>query len=399
MLSELKITDLQCTASEKRYLINLSGCYFEANESTVQLLVAIRNAGSLELGIRNFVNSHKEYPYEHIREIVYTKLIPKLKVEGASRRQFLYHCTLISAENITNISSRLKFLFKPYVMIGLSVAGIFAILYFFLSNKQLTVFTGRIDAILILMLLLFVLGSSFFHELGHAAATRYYGLRHGDIGFGLYLSFPVLYTDVSSIWQLPVCQRCVVNVAGVYFQIILLTPLIILYAFTGNEPIKYMVLTMCFGFLLTLNPFFKFDGYWLATDLLGVPNLRRRTGELLTYYLSLLFHRTATRPQMLSTKGFIRVLIIAYSVAVNLFMCYYFFYIIPSFLHGFFGNFPMEIRELIICLSNHLMPPFALIRNIFSQLIFCGLIIYMIYRIVGFRLCKLVKKYVIQSHR
>lgn len=33
-------------------------------------------------------------------------------------------------------------------------------------------------------LLLFILASSFFHELGHASACKYFGLRHGGIGFG-----------------------------------------------------------------------------------------------------------------------------------------------------------------------------------------------------------------------
>ena len=71
---------------------------------------------------------------------------------------------------------------------------------------------------MIIGLFTFILGSSFFHELGHASACKYFGIQHGGIGFGLYLNFPVLYTDVTEVWKLKRGQRCVVNLAGVYFQ-------------------------------------------------------------------------------------------------------------------------------------------------------------------------------------
>ena len=74
-------------------------------------------------------------------------------------------------------------------------------------------------------------------------------------------------------------QRLVVNTAGVYFQLLFLSPIIIIYLFTGNDILKYFIYTVNVNFLITLNPFFKFDGYWIVSDLLGVPNLRARTRE------------------------------------------------------------------------------------------------------------------------
>lgn len=118
--------------------------------------------------------------------------------------------------------------------------------------------------------------SSLFHELGHASACQFYNIRHGGIGFGLYLNFPVFYTDVSNTWTLPRKKRCIVNVAGVYFQILLLIPLLIIYFYTQNDILKYVTIMTNINFIITLNPFFKFDGYWLMTDLLGVANLRKK---------------------------------------------------------------------------------------------------------------------------
>lgn len=61
---------------------------------------------------------------------------------------------------------------------------------------------------------------------------------------------------------------------------------------TGNDILRYLILIMNLGFAMTLNPFFKFDGYWIASDLLGVPNLRQRSLELFSY----MWNRLKKRP-------------------------------------------------------------------------------------------------------
>ena len=89
-----------------------------------------------------------------------------------------------------------------------------------------------------------MLASSFFHELGHASACKYFGVRHGGVGFGLYLTFPVLYTDVTEIWKLNRRQRCVVNWAGVYFQSYGLILLLVAFFVTGDDILRYLILIM-----------------------------------------------------------------------------------------------------------------------------------------------------------
>ena len=62
--------------------------------------------------------------------------------------------------------------------------------------------------------------------------------------------------------------------------------------------------------------------------------------------------------------------LLVYSILVNLFMGYYFFYIIPRFLYRFVLSFPDEMEQLILYLSNNVTPPFALLRNIGMQMLF-----------------------------
>ena len=82
-------------------------------------------------------------------------------------------------------------------------------IYFF-SNFFSQINVHQFDLYTFIVLLSLFLISSFIHELGHASACRYYELEHGGIGFGLYLNFPVFYTDVSSIWKLSRKKRLLV---------------------------------------------------------------------------------------------------------------------------------------------------------------------------------------------
>lgn len=212
--------------------------------------------------------------------------------------------------------------------------------------------------------------SSFFHELGHASACKYFGLHHGGIGFGLYLNFPVLYTDVTEVWKLNRMQRCVVNIAGVYFQSYWLLALLIAFCWQIMICCVILFLLWIWAFDDT-EPFFKFDGYWIASDILGVPNLRARSLELLSYwYKRICKYPIEKKPYLLQIRSLEKYGLLLYSIVVNLFMGFYFFYIIPRFFYRFVHTFPDKANELILYLSNNMTPPFALLRNIGSQLLF-----------------------------
>lgn len=125
-----------------------------------------------------------------------------------------------------------------------------------------------------------VLFSVLVHEFGHASACGRFGTAYGDIGIALYLIFPVFYTDVTHIWRLSRWRRAVVDLGGVYFQLMVAGAYAGLYLLTGNALWLLAVVQIDLMVLLTLNPIVKFDGYWLVSDLLGIPNLGRRAKEV-----------------------------------------------------------------------------------------------------------------------
>jgi len=384
--ADIKIEKLGSSNSQQHYLITQGDRFFEANETVAQLLATLKESPTEDDGISRFVSlTGGKYAEEQIRSVLNGKVKPALTDKTKAKKQFLYQRQLLSAQQIDWLSDRCKWLFKPFVMSALLLVSLVADIAFFFNTNDVFSFKNGIDAFAIIGLLVFTVMSSFLHETGHAAACKYSGIRHGGIGFGLYINFPVLYTDVTRVWTLPRKERMRVNIAGVYFQCILLVFLLAAYLFTKDDIIRYMILTVNLGFLLTLNPFFKFDGYWIASDLIGVPNLRKRSKEVFAYLYNKLRGKEAAKPYLLRIRTTAKVALLIYSVLVNAFMAYYFIYVIPVFAYGFFQSFPEELHQLIQYTSNRMTPPFALLRNIFSQVVFMGLIGYMIYNVaVGF---------------
>ena len=374
---------LSSSTQEQRVLLSCGGQYYEASPAIAELVETLQRHATEEEAIAAYTEKKAgKYTPEQVRLII-DKFITPLFTPKPPKRSFLYEKELFSAAAVDRFSDAFRFLFNRWYMLAVFLVAAALDAWFFLRTPDLLLFNNKVNIYLVVGLFVFMLASSFFHELGHASACKHFGVRHGGIGFGLYLNFPVLYTDVTEVWKLDRTQRCVVNLAGVYFQSYWLIILLVAFLMTGNDIVRYLILVMNLGFVMTLNPFFKFDGYWLASDLLGVPNLRQRSLELLGYVWKKLWKRPeGKRPYLLQIRPLERYGLLVYSVTVNLFMGFYFVYVITTFLYRFVQTFPDAVNELILYLSNRMMPPFALLRNIGMQLVFLGLIGYLVYRSV-----------------
>ena len=263
---QIQIAPFNSSLKEQRYLLTCGDNFYEAGEHLAHLVEILQNAPDEESGIQKYVSqSGGKYTTEQIRNVVKNTVYHLFETKE-KKRVFIYEKQLLSAEKIDLFSQRLSFLFSKAVMSAVFAIGLMLDIYYFVSEKDLLVFNNADGPYTVTFLLAFTVFSSFFHELGHAAACKHFGIKHGAIGLGLYLNFPVLYTDVTRVWTLQRQQRCVVNIAGVYFQFLLLIPILGVLLLTGNDICRYIVLIMNLGFVITLNPFFKFDGYWLMTD-------------------------------------------------------------------------------------------------------------------------------------
>jgi putative peptide zinc metalloprotease protein len=123
--------------------------------------------------------------------------------------------------------------------------------------------------------------SAAFHECGHAAACRYGGARPGVIGAGVYLVWPSLFTDVTDSYRLSRAGRLRTDLGGLYFNLIFILALAGLYSATSAEILLIVIAVTHLEMLEQLLPFVRFDGYFILSDLVGVPDLFARVAPIL----------------------------------------------------------------------------------------------------------------------
>jgi putative peptide zinc metalloprotease protein len=212
---------------------------------------------------------------------------------------FMISLTLLGPRLAARVTSRLAWLFKPRLMLIFLAA--FVLLHGAVLPDAMRLAHGAGSARETVALILLFMFSGLVHELGHTSACRHFGCPHGGIGIGLYLIFPAWYADVTKAWRLPRRQRAVVDLGGVYFQSILLIAVDAYALATGNPLALKLSWLITFAMLFTLNPVFKFDGYWLLSDLSGLHNLHKQVRDTVAALVcALLGRRRAARPTLRS---------------------------------------------------------------------------------------------------
>jgi putative peptide zinc metalloprotease protein len=123
--------------------------------------------------------------------------------------------------------------------------------------------------------------SALFHECGHAAGCRYGGARPGRIGAGLYLVWPSFFTNVTDSYRLSRAGRLRTDLGGLYFNMIFMLVLAACYGATRAEILLLVIAVTHLEMLEQLLPFVRFDGYFILSDLVGVPDLFNRVAPVL----------------------------------------------------------------------------------------------------------------------
>jgi putative peptide zinc metalloprotease protein len=164
------------------------------------------------------------------------------------------------------------------------------------------------DPAFILLLLGLVVLSAAFHECGHATACRYGGAKPGVMGAGIYIVWPAFYTDVTDAYRLGKGGRLRTDLGGVYFNVVFILLTAGAYALTGFEPLLLVIPLQHFEILHQFLPFLRLDGYYIVSDLTGVPDMFARIKPTLQ---SLLPWRKAD-DRVTELKPWVRVAVTAY---------------------------------------------------------------------------------------
>jgi len=129
------------------------------------------------------------------------------------------------------------------------------------------------------------------HEFCHAYATKSLGLHVRSMGVAVILLWPVLYTDTSDAWKLSSLRhRLKISSAGVLFELVIAGLALLLWAILPDGIVRSLMFflsssSLASSLLINLNPFMRFDGYYLLMDWWGVDNLQPRAFALLRHRL------------------------------------------------------------------------------------------------------------------
>lgn len=179
----------------------------------------------------------------------------------------------------------------PLISIGaLQVFALLALLGFYLVSRQWDSFLASFlyffswEGLLAYAVALSAV--KVIHELGHAYTATRFGCRVPSMGVSFLVMFPVLYTDTTGAWRLRSRkQRLAIDCAGVTAELMVASIATLLWVIMPDGTIRsglFLLATSSWLMSLSvnLNPFMRFDGYYLLSDLLDVPNLQPRAFAL-----------------------------------------------------------------------------------------------------------------------
>jgi len=183
-----------------------------------------------------------------------------------------------------------KFLFTPYFFV-FSLSVIFLAMFITISNWGDLGYSVRelfriatIFKIWVALFLVIVL-----HEFAHGLTCKYFGGEVHEMGFLLLYFQPCFFCNVSDAYLFKEkSKKLWVTFAGAYCQIFVWAVATLLWRITAldtgpNSFLFVVVITSGVTVLFNFNPLIKLDGYYLLSDYLEIPNLRKKAFDFLSY--------------------------------------------------------------------------------------------------------------------
>jgi putative peptide zinc metalloprotease protein len=227
----------------------------------------------------------------------HTELPPEKPGAGAKPSKLFdpsfFRIPVLSADVIEKYSRPITWLVSYPCLIAAVIAWCIALGMVYQNNQDLMSLGEK----------LFVPGSQWWwllawfilkavHELGHAVACTRVGIRTNGAGIGMMFFAPSPYVDVTNLWASnKKWSRMLVSAAGMLFELTLSAIAIIGACTFENPSIQYLCFSIAtLGTFTTLafngNPLMRYDGYYIAIDMIGRPNLWQDASLLMKTYFA-----------------------------------------------------------------------------------------------------------------
>ena len=122
------------------------------------------------------------------------------------------------------------------------------------------------------------------HEAAHSIAAIHFNCRVRSVGIGFMVFIPRLYTDTTDSWRLPRRQRLLIDAAGIIVELLCGGIAALLWCNLAPGALRstlfyiFTVSTLS-TLLINGNPFIRYDGYYILSDLLRIENMMNRAAD------------------------------------------------------------------------------------------------------------------------
>jgi putative peptide zinc metalloprotease protein len=159
------------------------------------------------------------------------------------------------------------------------------------------------------------------HEFGHGVACRRFGCQCHSIGVAFLVFSPTMYCDATDSWMLSnKWKRMAIAAAGMYVEVILSAFAIFCWSLLQPGLLENLCLNIFFvstfsTVIFNANPLIKFDGYYILSDWMEIPNLREKAKTTVQDWIAKAFGLKPPRNPLLPKTN--RVLYVLYSIAAT----------------------------------------------------------------------------------
>ncbi|HTQ39941.1 MAG TPA: efflux RND transporter periplasmic adaptor subunit [Pirellulales bacterium] len=125
------------------------------------------------------------------------------------------------------------------------------------------------------------------HEFGHGLSCKHFGGECHELGVMFLVLTPCLYCNVSDSWMLPnKWHRAFIGAAGMYVEVCIASIATFIWWFSEPGLLNNICLSTMFVCSVSTvvfngNPLLRYDGYYILSDVLEIPNLRQKATSIL----------------------------------------------------------------------------------------------------------------------
>lgn len=326
---EIEVQKFHGMDNEDSYVVSYQNRNWKVSEFVADVIRILQHTDSFDV-----LTTQLTEKYNSIQiDAAITLTINFLKKNGLISGQYLTQTqkmrnphiwgrlTLIPGSIVRRIKIFCFFFCRPFLGI-LSTFSLMWIVYVVTSSSAFDLSQQIIQFPLQNMFLcygiIFLIG--LLHELGHTSALMFCGKKPGRIGFAFYILSFVLFSDVTNAWKLTRKERLLVDYGGIFFQSLFSAILCIINSIWIHSYILEIVVSVeAILVLENFNPFFKYDGYWMLSDILGTTNV---INFVLKFWNGIFQGRKTNREsQSLSIK--LKLIIILYTIGSAVYIVYF----------------------------------------------------------------------------